>query len=204
MSIPSDTEQTIVLDPRSQDLLFREARTANVFAPTPVTDEEVLAIYDLVKWAPTSGNTQPLRLTVLRTTAAKQRLIPHLNEPNRDKTLSAPVVVILSADLDFHEHMNRLLPYLENARERFSDPAARRKAAEFNAALQAGYFILGIRAAGLAAGPMLGFDADGVDSEFFPQGGRRSVLLVNVGHPGPDAWFERLPRLDDAEVIDFL
>jgi 3-hydroxypropanoate dehydrogenase len=204
VSSTSDIVSSLVLSEAAQDLMFRTARTANTFADTPVTDEQLLAIYDLVKWAPTSGNTQPLRITALRSMEAKLRLVSHLNEPNRAKALAAPVVAILSADLEFHEHMNRLLPYLENARDRFADPGERRRIAEFNGILQAGYFILGIRAAGLAAGPMAGFDADGVDGEFFPAGGRRSLLVVNIGYPGPGAWLERLPRLDDHEVIDFL
>jgi 3-hydroxypropanoate dehydrogenase len=204
VSSASDIASGLTLSGAAQDLLFRTARTANTFADTPVSDDQLLAIYDLVKWGPTSGNTQPLRITALRSTEAKLRLVPHLNEPNRAKSLTAPVVAILSADLDFHEYMNRLLPYLDNARDRFADPAARRRIAEYNAILQAGYFILGIRAAGLAAGPMTGFNADGVDGEFFPAGGRRSLMVVNIGYPGPGAWLERLPRLDDDEVIEVL
>jgi 3-hydroxypropanoate dehydrogenase len=71
----------------------------------------------------------------------------------------------------------------------------------FNAALQAAYFMLSVRAHGLAAGPMGGFDADAVDQEFFGDGRWKSTLVVNIGHPGEDPWHDRLPRLDHDEVI---
>jgi len=204
VSLLPETETLLALSGEDQDLLFRGARTANTFEPIPITDDQLVAIYDLVKWGPTSGNAQPMRITAIRADEGKRRLVPLLNEPNRNKTMSAPLVVILSADLEFHEHMNRLLPYLENARERFSDPVSRRRIAEFNATLQIGYFIIGVRAAGLAAGPMTGFNADAVSAEFFPEGDRKALAIVNIGHPGPDAWFGRLPRLDAHEVIEFL
>ena len=112
------------------------------------------------------------------------------------------MVVVLAADYQFYEHMNELLPYMDNARDYFA--ADKEKAAEnarFNAILQAGYFILGIRALGFAAGPMLGFDAAGIDQEFFADGRFKSILVVNVGKPGENAWMERLPRMDADQVI---
>ncbi|MEV0698266.1 malonic semialdehyde reductase [Saccharopolyspora sp. NPDC050389] len=194
----------MVLAPEAQDLLFRRARTANSFAPEPVTDAQLRAIYDLLRWAPTSANTQPLRITALRTPAAKARLIPLMAEGNRAKTESAPVTLLLSADRRFDEHLPRLLPHAPQMREMFADPQAREAAADYNATLQAGYAILAIRAAGLAAGPMLGFDPAGIDAEFFPSGRRHVVLVVNIGRPGVDPWFDRLPRLDYAEVVETL
>jgi 3-hydroxypropanoate dehydrogenase len=191
----------LVLDPYSQDLLFRSARTANTFSDEPVTDEQVRAIYDLVKWAPTAMNTQPLRVVLVRTPHARERLVAHLAEGNRAKTASAPLVAILAADTGFHEHLDELLPYVENAKARFSDDAAREKAARFNATLQAGYFLVGVRAAGLAAGPMGGFDAAALDADFFADGRLKSFLVVNIGLPGEDAWMGRLPRLDHDDVV---
>ncbi|GAA1510514.1 malonic semialdehyde reductase [Nocardioides humi] len=204
MSISSASAE-LTLSTEAQDLIFRRARTANTFTAEPVTDEQVLSIMELVRWAPTSGNVQPLRVTVLRTDEAKARLIPLLNEGNRAKTASAPVVAVLSADLDFHVHMDRLMPYLEGASDYFENPVDRRhRSAEFNAVLQAAYFILGVRAAGLAAGPMLGYDAAAIDSELFPGGRQRTVLVVNIGRPGPGAWMDRLPRLRPEETVRFL
>ncbi|MDI2031411.1 malonic semialdehyde reductase [Saccharopolyspora sp. TS4A08] len=194
----------LVLSAEAQDLLFREARTANSFSDEPVTDGQLRAIYDLMRWAPTSANAQPLRITAVRTPEAKARLLPLMAEGNRAKTASAPMTLLLSADRNFDEHMPRLLPFAPQAREMFADPQARAQAADYNATLQAGYTILAVRAAGLAAGPMLGFDPAGVDAEFFPDGGRHVVLVVNVGTPGPDPWFDRLPRLEYEEVVSLI
>src|SRR5258708_20490734 len=100
----------LVVDDESRRLLFTDARTANGFSDDPVDDEELAAIYDLMKWAPTGGNTQPLRILFIRSAEAKERLIPHLSEGNREKTRSAPVVAVLAADTSFHEHLDRLFP----------------------------------------------------------------------------------------------
>ena len=120
---------------------------------------------------------------------------------NRIKTASAPLTVILAADNHFHDEFHRTLPIRPNAREMFQDADVRQRVALMNATLQIGYFILGVRAAGLAAGPMTGFDADAVTSEFFPDGEHRALVVVNIGRPGPDAWFDRLPRLDYEDVV---
>ena len=197
-------DEHLVLDRSTQDLLFRAARTANAFTDEPVSDDQVRAIYELVKWAPTAMNTQPLRVVLVRSDEARARLLPLLAEGNRAKTASAPLVAILAADTGFHEHLPELLPYVPDAKDRFSDAAAREKVARFNATLQAGYFLLGVRAAGLAAGPMGGFDAAGVDAEFFADGRLRSFLVVNIGKPGTDAWMDRLPRLDHDDVVTSL
>ena len=198
------TLDVLELERSAQELLFHEARTANTFSDEPVSDEQLRAIYDLVKWAPTSMNTQPLRVTFVRSDDARARLLPHMSEGNRAKTASAPVVAILSADSDFHEHLHRTFPHLPNAKDRFPEVDKREQVARFNALLQVGYFILGVRAAGLAAGPMTGFDAEGVRQEFFADGTQEPLVVVNIGKPGPDAWFPRLPRLDFDEAVEIV
>ncbi len=197
-------DEHLALDRATQDLLFRGARTANTFTDEPVSDDQVRAIYELVKWAPTAMNTQPLRIVLVRSDEARARLLPLLAEGNRAKTARAPLVAILAADTGFHEHLPELLPYAPDAKNRFSDDTAREQVARFNATLQAGYFLLGVRAAGLAAGPMGGFDAAGVDAEFFADGRLRSFLVVNIGKPGADAWMDRLPRLHHDDVVTSL
>ena len=191
----------LTLSPEAQDLLFREARTANAFTDEPVTDEQVAAIYDLVKYAPTAMNTQPLRILLVRDGEPRERLLKHMADGNRDKTANAPLVAVLAADTDFHDHLPRTFPHFPGARDLFADDAAREQAAKFNATLQIGYFLLGVRAAGLAAGPMGGFDAAGIDEEFFAGNNLKSLLVVNLGKPAENAWFDRLPRLDHAEVV---
>ncbi|MFJ9617027.1 malonic semialdehyde reductase [Streptomyces noursei] len=192
---------SLALDAAAQDLLFREAQTANTFTDEPVTDEQVQAIYDLVKYAPTAFNQSPLRITLVRSEDARKRLVAHAMGANGPKTLAAPLTVVLSVDLDFHEKLPRLFPALPNVKDDFfSEAGYREVAGTQNATLQAGYFILGIRAAGLAAGPMTGFDFTGVDKEFFGDGKQKSFLVINVGKPAADAFFPRSPRLSFDEA----
>ena len=192
---------TLALSPDAQALLFREARTANTFTDEPVTDEQVAAIYDLVKFAPTAMNSQPLRVVLVREGEARERLLKHMADGNRDKTAAAPLVAVLAADIDFHEHLPHTFPHFPGAKDLFADDAAREQAARFNATLQAGYFFLGVRAAGLAAGPMGGFDAEGLDADLFAGTSLRSLVVVNIGRPGDNAWFDRLPRLALDQVV---
>jgi 3-hydroxypropanoate dehydrogenase len=192
----------LALSAEAQELLFSNARTANSFTDEPVTDEQVQAIYDLVKWAPTSMNMQPLRVVLVRSPEARTKLVDLMADGNKAKTGTAPLVAILAADVNFHDDLHRTFPIFPGAREAFSgDDAARENTAKFNAALQVGYFILGVRAAGLAAGPMTGFDADGINAEFFADGEHKVLAVVNVGQPGEAAWFDRLPRLEFDEVV---
>ncbi|AYN39653.1 malonic semialdehyde reductase [Streptomyces dangxiongensis] len=192
---------SLVLDPAAQDLLFREARTANTFTDEPVTDEQVQAIYDLVKYGPTAFNQTPLRITLVRSAEARERLLPHMAEGNRAKTAAAPLVAILAADNEFHEELPALFPAFPQAKDLFfAERPARESAAALNAALQAAYFVVGVRAAGLAAGPMTGFDFEGVRKEFLDDD-HTPLMIVNIGRPGPDAWYPRSPRLAYEDVV---
>ncbi|MFJ9207441.1 malonic semialdehyde reductase [Streptomyces sp. NPDC102264] len=192
---------SLVLDPAAQDLLFREARTANTFSDEPVTEEQVQAIYDLVKYGPTAFNQSPLRVVLVRSAEARERLVPHMAEGNQAKTATAPLVAILAADNEFHEELPQLFPAFPQAKDAFfSERPAREQSASLNAALQAGYFIVGVRAAGLAAGPMTGFDAAGVQKEFL-DGDHTPLVIVNIGKPGENAWYPRSPRLSFDEAI---
>jgi 3-hydroxypropanoate dehydrogenase len=191
----------LALTPDSQALLFTEARTANAFTDEPVSDAQLAAIHELVKWGPTAANTQPLRVLYVRRGEARERLVAHMADGNKEKTRTAPLVAVVAADVDFHEFVPRVFPIRPGMREHLDgDRDTRERMAKFNAALQAGYYLLGIRAAGLAAGPMGGFDAEGIDREFFPDGRWKSIMVVNIGRPAENAWFDRLPRLEYDEV----
>jgi 3-hydroxypropanoate dehydrogenase len=192
---------TLVLDSAAQDLLFREARTANTFTDEPVTEEQVQAIYNLVKFGPTAFNQSPLRVVLVRSAEARERLVAHMAEGNQPKTAAAPLVAILAADNEFHEELPALFPHFPQAKDVFfAERPVREQAAGFNAALQAAYFLVGVRAAGLAAGPMTGFDFAGVQKEFLDDD-HTPLMIVNIGKPGEDAWFPRSPRLAYDEVI---
>ncbi|MFD4504388.1 malonic semialdehyde reductase [Streptomyces sp. NPDC058457] len=192
---------SLVLDPTAQDLLFREARTANTFTDEPVSDEQVQAIYDLVKFGPTSMNQSPLRVVLVRSPEARERLVQHMAEGNQKKTATAPLVAILAADNEFHEELPELFPHFPQAKDAvFGDRAVREGSAALNAALQAAYFIIGVRAAGLAAGPMTGVDFAGIQKEFLDDD-HTPFVVINIGKPGPDAWFPRSPRLAYDDVV---
>lgn len=191
----------LAIDPAAADLLFRDAHTAYSFTDEPVSDAQLTEIYELMRHAPTAMNSQPLRIVFVRTEAGKERLLPLLAEGNRAKSESAPVVAILAADTDFHEHLPRLLPMAPAAVDSFSDFDKRAQHARFNATLQAGYFILAVRAVGLDAGPMRGFDANGIDAEFFADTALQSLLVVNIGHVAQGGSFPRKPHMTYDEAV---
>ena len=183
-------------------LLFTEARTANTFSDRPVTGEQLREIYELMKWGPTWANTLPLRIVYVTTPDGKARLLPHLQPGNVGKATQAPVNAILAVDSAFHDQIPRLFPFRAVMRDALeADPGLRDKIGTGGAWMQAAYFIIAVRAVGLAAGPMGGFDTAGLDAEFFPSGDWRSFLIVNIGYSGQGPWFERLPRLDYAETV---
>ena len=182
--------------------IFTEAHTAYTFTSEAVGDAELARIYELAKFTPTALNSQPLRITFVRTEAARSRLLPLLAEMNRAKSASAPVVAILAADVDFHEHLPVVSPQLEGARARFAKNAENRAVmAKNNAWLQAGGFILAVRAAGLDAGPMGGIDAAAIDAEFFAGTPLRTFMVVNIGHVAEDGAFPRNPRLGFDQAV---
>ncbi|MFF2074457.1 malonic semialdehyde reductase [Kitasatospora sp. NPDC058162] len=196
------TTDALVLDAAAQDLLFREARTANTFTDEPVTEEQVQAIYDLVKYGPTAFNQQPLRVVLVRSAEGRERLVQHLADGNKAKTAAAPLVAVLAADNEFHEELPTQFPAFPQAKDVFfSERAVREQSAKLNGALQAAYFIIGVRAAGLAAGPMTGYDAEGINKEFFGDGEHSVLAVVNIGKPGEDAWYPRSPRLEYDQVV---
>jgi 3-hydroxypropanoate dehydrogenase len=193
------------LGPAARALLFTEARTANTFSDRPVSDEQLREIYELMKWGPTWANTLPLRIVFVTTPQGKAALVPHMQPGNADKTMAAPVNAVLAVDAAYHHHIPRLLPFRPEMRDILegNDPLRERIAA-LGGAMQAAYFIIATRAVGLAAGPMGGFDPAGLDAELFPGGEWKSILVVNIGYPGENAWKGRLPRFDYDEVVRHL
>ncbi|BDZ41150.1 nitroreductase family protein [Paraoerskovia sediminicola] len=178
----------LLIDPATAALLFTEARTVNGFADGDVADAQVQAAYDLVRWGPTAMNTVPLRILLVRSPEARERLAGHMAEGNRARVLAAPLTVVVAADTDFHEHLPRLAPHMEGGRERFAEAgtAGRAPMATQSTNIQIGYLIVGLRAAGLHVGAMGGFDHAGVDAEFFADNGWQSQLVINVGTPAAE------------------
>ncbi|MFT4081922.1 MAG: malonic semialdehyde reductase [Nocardioides sp.] len=198
----TDTITLEKLDERGRNLVFTGARTSNTFAPTPVSDEELRDIWELTRWTPTMANTQPLRVVFVRTPEGKERLLRGMAEGNVAKTESAPVTAIVAYDKSWHEQIPTVFPIRPEMRDYFeADEDARHGAGSFSAGLQAGAFILAIRAAGLAAGPMGGYDKETIDKEFFSDSNWTTLMVVNIGHPGENPWFDRLPRVDAETAV---
>jgi 3-hydroxypropanoate dehydrogenase len=196
-----------MIDDAALDALFRDARTANAFRDTPVTDAQLRQLFDLMKMAPTSSNSQPARFVFLRSAQARERLRPALSAGNLEKTMSAPVTAIIAYDTLFHEHLPRLFPHNQAAKSWFdgdAKKAGRETAAFRNGTLQGAYFILAARAIGLDCGPMSGFDNAIVDAEFFPDGRFRSNFLCNLGVGDPSKVFARSPRFAFDDVCQVL
>lgn len=191
------------LDENGLNLLFHEARTANGYQPIPVSNEILERIVEATKMAPTEMNALPLRVTFVTSEEGRARLKPALAPGNVAKVESAPVTAILARDLNFHEALPRLFPH---APQQYFDraKAAADPMSALNATLQAGYFILAARAFGLDAGPMGGFDNAAVDKEFYPDGTRKSIILVSLGYGDDSKLFPRNPRLDFNEIAEFV
>lgn len=184
--------------------LFTEARTRNAWSDRPVPEELLRRLYDLTKFGPTAVNNTPARFVFVTSPEAKARLIPLMSEGNRDKTLQAPVNVIIGQDIDFHEHLPALFPHAPGAKDWFADEAGRRETAFRNASLQGGYFLLAARALGLDVGPMSGFDAEGVKAEFFAGTAVEPNFVVNLGYGTDENLFPRSPRLGFEEAASIL
>jgi 3-hydroxypropanoate dehydrogenase len=191
------------VDDATADLLFREARTTRDFTDAEVTDEQLAAVYDLVKWGPTAMNTLPLRVLAVRSPDARERLVAHMADGNKERVTNAPLSLVVAYDPAFHEHMDTLMPHMPGIRENLAGaPDVRDEMARTNALLQAGYLVVGLRAAGLATGPMNGMDRDAIDAEFFAENGWRSLLVVNVGvAQGAGTAYPRAPRLAPEQAI---
>jgi len=201
------------------DLIFRNARTHSAWLDKPVSDDTLRQLYDTMKWGPTSANASPARFVFIRTKQAKERLRPSLAPGNVEKTMAAPVVVIVAYDLKFYEKLPRLFPHSPSMRELFaSNPQLVETTARRNSSLQGAYLLIAARALGLDCGPMSGFDnakldmeffdagreCESCDQEFFPEGHVKSNFLINLGYGDRSQLHPRNPRLTFEEACTLL
>ena len=208
------------VDDAALNTLFREARSSYAkWQPRPVSDQTLHDLYDLVKWAPTSANAEPGRFAFLRSKESKERLRPALAPLNVDKTMSAPVTVIVAYDLRFYVQLVKLFPQKPGMAKLFEDnPEMVESTAKRNSSLQGAYMMMAARALGLDVGPMSGFDnakvdeeffaagkpCFGCDQEFFPEGHVKTNFLCNLGYGDPGSLHPRLPRLAFNEACSLL
>ena len=194
-----------MLDAKALDTIFRQARTHNAFAG-PVSDAQLKELYDLLKWGPTTMNTQPARFVFVRSKEGKEKLRPALSPGNLDKTMAAPATVIVAHDLNFYENLPKTFPFRPDAIKGFQGDdkkAGNEKVAFRNGSLQGAYLIVAARALGLDTGAMSGFDNAKVDAAFFPDGRFKSNFLCNLGKGDPAKIFARSPRLSFEEACRF-
>jgi 3-hydroxypropanoate dehydrogenase len=214
-----EIEMNNVLGGEALDQLFLKARTHNAWLDKPVTDDTLRQLYDLMKWAPTSANSNPARIIFVRTPEAKARLLPALAPGNVEKVMTAPVTAIIAYDLTFYEKLPKLFPHAPTMRDLFAQsPDLVEVTARRNSSLQGAYLIMAARALGLDCGPLSGFDnakvdeeffgagdpCEGCEQEFFPQGHVKSNFLCNLGYGDPAKLFPRSPRLSFDEACSLL
>jgi 3-hydroxypropanoate dehydrogenase len=209
----------VSLNEEALDLIFRNARTHSTWLDTPVKDDTLRQVYDLARWGPTSANSGPARFLFLRSAASKERLRPALAPGNVEKTMKAPVTVIVAYDLKFYEKLSKLFPHNPAMPKSFAaNPQLVETTARRNSSLQGAYLMIAARACGLDCGPMSGFDnakvdaeffdggreCEGCDQEFFPEGHVRSNFLCNLGYGDPSKLYPRQPRLAFEEACSLL
>jgi 3-hydroxypropanoate dehydrogenase len=186
------------------DRIFREARTQNKWLDKPVSTALLMAIYDLMRWGPTSANVSPARFFYLISKEAKERLKPFLLPSNVEKVMTSAATVIVGYDLDFPDLVPKLFPHNPGAKDWFQEPKMRETTAFRNGSLQGAYFIVAARALGLDCGPMSGFSNAGVDKEFFSGTNIRSNFLCALGYGDPAGVLPRGPRLTFDEACKIL
>jgi 3-hydroxypropanoate dehydrogenase len=184
--------------------IFTEARTHNAYLDRPVSDALLREAVDIAKIGPTSANQSPLRVLFLRSQEAKERLRPTLMEGNLAKTMAAPVVALTAYDTKFFEHASFLMPHFDVRPWFESNETFANRVAFQNGSLQVAYLIIALRAVGLDAGPMTGFDNAKVDAEFFPDGRFKSNVLINIGYGDHSKLFPRSPRFSFDEIAKIL
>lgn len=189
-----------MLSANALDIIFRDARSYNGWLDKPVSDEQIHAIYDLMKMGPTSANMQPARIVWVKSPEAKQKLADCAAEGNKAKILAAPVTAIIGYDIDFHEELPWLFPHTD-AKSWFEGDEEGRKVGAFrNSSLQGAYLMIAARAVGLDCGPMSGFDNAAVDQAFFGDNPRhKSNFICSIGYGDPSSIFDRSPRPDFAK-----
>lgn len=192
------------LNEKTLDVLWREARTNSYWQDKDVPDDLLQKVYDLMKFGPTSANCCPARIVFVKSQEAKERLRPHLDQGNVNKTMKAPVTALIGYDLKFYDHLLRLFPH-EDARSWFAGNEKKIAETAFrNSSLQGGYFILAARAMGLDCGPMSGFNPEGLRQEFFAGTDVQPNFICNLGYGDPSRLHPRQPRFEFSEVCSVL
>lgn len=182
--------------------LFTAAHTEQHFSNIAVTDEVIHQLYELVKLGPTGFNAQPARYLFIRSREHKEKLLAHVSSANREKTLAAPVNIVVAYDTQFHHELTEQFPAYDAPSFFEKSPAWIEPTAKLNSALQAGYLVIAARALGLSVGPMSGFNPEQIDAAFFPDGQYKSFLLLNIGYIDHETKQKRGPRISFEKAVN--
>jgi 3-hydroxypropanoate dehydrogenase len=193
----------MIADEGTLDLILRKARSYGEFEDRPVPEELLRAAHDLMKWGPTTANSQPMRVLYLKSPESREKLRPALSPVNAAKTVKAPMVAIVAYDTKFWEHLPRLY-HNPDAINWYNKPPVAEIHGFRNGSLQGAYLILALRAVGLDCGAMSGFDNAKVDAAFFPDGRLKSNFLINIGYGIGTKLPPRNPRLSFEESCAFV
>ena len=186
------------------DLILREARSHYAWTDTPIPEGMLEEIVDITLSGATSMNTLPARFVMVQSPEGKARLAKSLKPKNVEKMMGAPVTAIIAYDTDFWKHLPRLFPH-EDRRPMFEGkPEHAENTAYRNGTLQGAYFMIAARALGLDVGAMSGFSNEIVDEEFFAGTTLKSNFLCNIGYADETALFQKLPRFDPADVMQYV
>ena len=190
-------------DPRTLDLILREARSHGDFLDQPVPEALLREAHEILKWGPTTANSQPMRVLYLRSQESREKLRPALSAVNAEKTMKAPAVALVAYDTRFWEHLPRLY-HNPDAINWYNKPPVAQIHGFRNGTLQGAYLIIALRAVGLDCGAMSGFDNAKVDAAFFQDGRLKSNFLINIGFGSGNNLKPRGPRFGFEEVCRFL
>jgi 3-hydroxypropanoate dehydrogenase len=180
-------------DEQLLDVILRDARSHGDFHDRPVDDALLRRAHELMKWGPTTANSQPARILYLRSAESREKLRPALSATNLEKTLRAPLVAVVAYDTRFYEHLPRLF-HTPGAMNWYNKPGLAEVTALRNSSLQGAYLIIALRAVGLDCGAMSGFDNAKLDAAFFPDGRLKSNFLINIGYGTGNGIPQRNPR----------
>jgi 3-hydroxypropanoate dehydrogenase len=201
----SPTQEAAQIPQQAISQLFTEARTHSAWLAKPIEDSTLRALFDLMKWGPTSANTSPVRIVFVKSAKAKEQLVPCLSPGNVDKTKAAPVTAIVAWDERYYEHVPRLFPHFPQMKDMLASNKEMAESTAFrNSSLQGGYLILAARALGLDCGPMSGFDNAKLDETFFKGTTWKSNFLCNLGYGDVSQLHPRGPRLSFDEACKII
>jgi len=198
------SDEPKIINDRGLDILFREARSYNGWLDQGVSDVLVEAVFDLMKWGPTSANCSPARFLFVKSNEQKEKLKPHILDGNIDKIMTAPVIAIIANDLEFYNQLPKLFPHT-NAKSWFEGKESLiEETAMRNGSLQGAYLMIAARGLGLDCGPISGFRAKGVKEAFFPDDNYEVNFLCCLGQGDPESIFERSPRFQFDDICKII